>query len=175
MTANCNIEVKARYVDLVNARAICSKIGATFSGVLNQVDTYFRTDDRSRLKLRQINNERAELIQYDRPNDPDVRASSYAITPIADATKVAGQMLCIVRKRRELYLWHNVRIHLDEVEGLGAFIEFEGVVSPEADERISHQRVDQLVSEFGIAPSDLVGFSYSDLLMQSGLAAKHSS
>ena len=49
-----NIEVKARYPDLVRARAVCKHIGAEFLGTMNQVDTYFRTVG-SRLKLRQIN------------------------------------------------------------------------------------------------------------------------
>ena len=29
----------------------------------------------------------------------------------------------VVRKRREIYLYHNVRIHLDEVCDLGRFLE----------------------------------------------------
>ena len=74
-------------------------------------------------------------------------------------------MLCVVRKRRELYLWQNVRIHLDEVKGLGSFIEFEGVVSASAGEQLSRQRVDFLTDEFSIAPADQIGVSYSDLLM----------
>jgi adenylate cyclase class IV len=32
-----------------------------------------------------------------------------------------------VSKRREIYLWHNVRIHPDAVTGLGSFVEFEAV------------------------------------------------
>jgi adenylate cyclase class 2 len=157
-----NIEVKARYPDLDRARDVCRRIEARFEGVLNQIDTYYRSPT-GRLKLREINNERAELIEYDRPNTPSTRTSTYRVTPVADVSKIVGDILCVVRKLRELYLWHNVRIHLDNVEGLGTFIEFEGVVSGEADEILSRQRVDRLVVEFGIAPADQVGVSYSDL------------
>ena len=38
----------------------------------------------------------------------------------------------VVDKRRRLLLWEGVRIHLDRVEGLGAFVELEGV----ADDRL---------------------------------------
>jgi len=37
-----------------------------------------------------------------------------------------------VSKRREIYLWHNVRIHLDAVTGLGSFVEFEAVLGRSA-------------------------------------------
>ena len=100
-----------------------------------------------------------------------MRKSLYTVTPVSDPHQELirlvqrSKQLCIVRKRRELWLWHNVRIHLDEVDGLGNFLEFEGVVAPEADEAISRRRVDQLVTEFAIASSDQIGMSYSDLLM----------
>jgi len=118
------------------------------------------------------NDDRAELIRYSRPNIANTRSSLYTVEPAADPSALLDRLtrshgiLCIVRKRRELFLWHNVRIHLDEVENLGSFIEFEGVVSASADENISRQRVDQLVKEFAIAPSDQIGVSYSDLLIE---------
>jgi predicted adenylyl cyclase CyaB len=169
--ARQNIEVKARYPDLNRAREICKFIGAEFLGVLNQVDTYFRSTDGTRLKLREINNEFAELIQYNRPNDAVARSSLYTIEPVTDPRRTIDRLarlhgvLCVVRKRRELYGWNNVRIHLDEVEDLGSFIEFEGVVWSDADEHVSRHRVDRLVTEFAINPSDQIGVSYSDLLL----------
>jgi adenylate cyclase, class 2 len=165
-----NIEVKARYPDLSRAREVCHRLNAHFEGILNQTDTYFATT-RGRLKLRQINNEQAELILYVRPNEASARKSLYTVTPVADAKLelerlgTESKLLCTVRKRRELYLWHNVRIHLDEVDGLGNFIELEGVVSPQADEQISRQHVDRLVAEFNITDANQLGVSYSDLLM----------
>jgi predicted adenylyl cyclase CyaB len=155
---------------LARAREVCRWIGAEFLGVLNQVDTYFRSPDAARIKLRRINNELAELITYARGNTASARSSLYTIEPVADfdaqlaALSEKLGVLCVVRKRRELFGWNNVRIHLDEVDGLGTFIEFEGVVWDEADEHISRRRVDQLVKEFAIAPADQIGVSYSDLV-----------
>jgi adenylate cyclase class IV len=39
----------------------------------------------------------------------------------------------VVAKRRHLLLWEGVRIHLDEVERLGTFIELEAVAPPDSD------------------------------------------
>ena len=165
-----NIEVKARYPDLNQAAEICARIGAEFQGILNQTDTYFSTR-RLRTNLRQINDKPFEFITYARSNDPGSRSSMYTVHPLNEggAKAILGvirdPVLCVVAKHRELYLWHNVRIHLDAVDQLGSFIEFEGVVGPDADEQVSRQRVDRLVNEFAIAPSDQIGVSYSDLLM----------
>ncbi len=169
-----NIEVKARYPDLAKAREVCKHVGAEFLGVLNQVDTYFRTKDGSRRKLRQINGTHAELITYNRPNDVVARSSLYTIEPVENPHTTLMMLeglsgvLCVVRKHRELFGWNNVRIHLDEVEGLGSFIEFEAVVRSDADEHVCRHRVDRLVAEFAITTADQIGVSYSDLLMATG-------
>ena len=100
-----------------------------------------------------------------------MRESNYELEPVTDIAATLDRLarlhglLCVVHKRRELYFWHNVRIHLDEVEGLGCFIEFEGVVSESAGNEISRRRVDQLVDEFAIGPQARIGVSYSDLLV----------
>ena len=41
--------------------------------------------------------------------------------------------LVTVTKRRHLLLWEGVRIHLDEVEGLGSYLELEAVAEPDSD------------------------------------------
>ena len=47
-----NVELKARIASLEDATRAAEKIGATFEGVLEQVDTYFRANE-GRLKLRE--------------------------------------------------------------------------------------------------------------------------
>jgi adenylate cyclase class IV len=60
-----------------------------------------------------------------------------------------------------------VRIHLDRVDGLGDFIEFEGVVDSDGDGDL--ERFEKLLTElrhsFGIGEGDLLEGSYSDLLL----------
>lgn len=166
-TLKRNIELKARYSDLQIARDVCHQISAQFEGVLQQEDVYFNVPQ-SRLKLRTINNERSELIAYDRPDETAVRGSDYRIIPIADRDAAVSLLQSvlgvrgIVRKVRELYLWHTVRIHLDTVESLGTFIEFEAIVSGSVNEEICRCRVHELAERMRIAREDHIAGSYID-------------
>ncbi|HYO07597.1 MAG TPA: class IV adenylate cyclase [Tepidisphaeraceae bacterium] len=169
MQAKRNIELKARCRDLARAARAALEAGAERAGLLVQCDTYFRVPN-GRLKLRETDGRPAELIWYARPNDPADRGSDYYVlpTPAPAETKAAlTRALGVrgeVRKRRELLLWHNVRIHLDDVAGLGTFLEFEAVVSDSADEAVSRQRLRSLTERLGIQQADRVALSYSDLL-----------
>jgi predicted adenylyl cyclase CyaB len=75
-------------------------------------------------------------------------------------------MLAIVEKKRTLFLWKNVRIHLDEVTDLGSFIEFEAVLSDGHDEADGHNKIAFLQQEFSIARSDLIETSYLDIVLR---------
>jgi len=164
-----NIEVKARCADLVAARRAARQIGARRQGLLLQTDTYFNVR-RGRLKLREIRGERAELIWYQRPNRAAARDSDYVIVPVADpaALKMALclglGMRSVVRKRRELWMYRNVRIHLDQVEQLGSFIELEAVISTNHSPAVSRRRLDVLVDALEIAKTDQLATSYGELI-----------
>jgi adenylate cyclase class IV len=178
-----NLELKARCPDLARVRRAAIERGAVVHGILHQTDTYFLVAN-GRLKIREIREERieiagvgpgadrAELIWYDRPDDREPRACNYKVVPTSDATAVSAALTPalgvrgIVRKRRELLLWRNVRIHLDTVEGLGTFIEFEAVIAPDEDRspQVSATRIDELRQALAISEGDLISHSYSDLL-----------
>ena len=74
-------------------------------------------------------------------------------------------VLVIVEKEREVFLYRNVRVHLDHVVGLGEFVEFEAVLSPGDDEQAAARLVADLAERLGINPSARVEGSYSDLLL----------
>jgi predicted adenylyl cyclase CyaB len=67
-----------------------------------------------------------------------------------------------VTKRRRLFLWRSVRIHLDDVEGLGAFIELEAVARPESDLVTEHQLIDELRAQLTISDQHLLSESYAE-------------
>src|SRR3989442_10615492 len=119
-----NIELKARCSDLEQARAAALRLGARDAGSQNQIDTYFSVPN-GRLKLREIQGQRAELIWYEREDRAGARESRYHVVPIsnADELKLILAAACGMRgrviKRRQVYLYCNVRIHLDTVESLG--------------------------------------------------------
>ncbi len=127
-----NIEIKARYKDLSKARLIAQKNHTQYVGILHQIDTYFTTK-LGRLKLREINGTSAELIPYVKNYGKGPMKSDYAVLLVENPTSVKSlfdSMLGIefvVDKKREVFLIDNVRVHLDEVAGLGTFVEFEAV------------------------------------------------
>jgi adenylate cyclase, class 2 len=163
-----NVELKARLDSLDGARAIAARIATQRLEDQHQVDTYFACRN-GRLKVREINGQRAELIWYDRPDQTDSKPCHYRRIPVADPAglKAALTAACgirvVVEKHREIYLFHNVRIHLDRVVGQGTFLEFEAVLGPELSEAVGHQQVEQMRVQFGLTAGDLVTGSYADL------------
>ena len=164
-----NIELKARLADPRAARQTAEALATKRLGVQEQVDTYFPCPH-GRLKLRQIDGLSSQLVWYARPDRQGPKASDYRLVPVSNpetlkaALTAALGVQCVVRKRREIFLYHNVRIHLDEVAGLGSFLEFEAVLGPEVDDTAGRAQVDELVARFGIGQADLLSGSYSDMI-----------
>jgi homotetrameric cytidine deaminase len=165
-----NVELKARDADPQATLRRARELGASDEGILRQRDTYFGRA-RGRLKLRELLDQpgRAELIAYQRPDDAQARTSAYRIAPVADPEAVRGALdaalgtRVVVDKRRHLLLYENVRIHLDEVEGLGAFVELEGVAAADSDLTRERELVERLSRELQLG--EPIAVSYSDLLL----------
>jgi adenylate cyclase class 2 len=162
------VELKARYEDLGKARALLS--GAERVGTFRQVDTYFSLGDR-RLKLRALEGKReGQLVYYERPDAGGVKESLVLLADLPDAAAVLEilrrtfPVMAEVRKTREIYRLEGVQVHLDTVERLGRFIEFEKVVADDAERAAGRQQLDSLAAYFQIDPDDLMASSYSDLL-----------
>lgn len=164
-----NIEIKARLADIDATRAKVAAMGARHASTEEQVDRYYELDGARRVKLRTIGGGRAELIHYRRAEDEGVRASDYEITPVRDAEAGVclvpkGEPIVVVRKRREVHLIDNVRVHLDEVDGLGTFLELEAVVDAAHDDAVCRAQVDRILVGLGVGAGDLIRASYADLL-----------
>ncbi|MCU0726386.1 MAG: class IV adenylate cyclase [Planctomycetes bacterium] len=165
-----NVELKARCPDPLRARAVCERLGARLVSTETQTDTYFATGGH-RMKVRESSLGRHYVVWYTRPDRPDARKSDYRLLPVPDPgekVRIFGATMSVkvvVRKERTLWLVGPVRIHLDRVEGLGDFIEFEAVLGPDFDEEAGHDAVAGLRARFGIAEEDLISGSYSDLVL----------
>jgi homotetrameric cytidine deaminase len=164
-----NVELKAVDRDPQTTLTVALAAGAADHGTLVQRDTYFAVPH-GRLKLREQEGSPAQLIAYERPDDPEVRLSRYHLIDVPDpATALAGLtatcgVRAVVSKRRRLLLWHNVRIHLDDVSGLGRFLELEAVAPPGADLGEERGKVDRLRELLDIRDGDLRRGSYADAL-----------
>jgi len=163
------VELKARYEDIGKARALLH--ASERVGAYRQTDTYFALGER-RLKMREVEGSAtAQLVYYERPDRPGAKESEVLLSVVPDAATVKEMLArtlgvqVVVRKRREIYRHEGVQVHLDEVEGLGRFLEFEMAVedAAEAIER-GHANLAAMRRLFDIPDEDLVASSYSDLL-----------
>jgi homotetrameric cytidine deaminase len=172
---NVNVELKARDGNPEQTVARCLALGAEDKGVLHQRDTYFRARQ-SRLKLREQGGDGPELIAWGRPDQAEPTESTYVLAPVTAAEPMLealeyalGPPVVVVAKRRRLFIWEGVRIHVDEVDELGTFIEFEAVLgsgASNAELAAAHEKVKRLRAELGIQDSDLVSVGYADLLLE---------
>jgi predicted adenylyl cyclase CyaB len=168
-----NVEIKARAADPAGIRRRAGELAGGPPEILEQDDTFFQCDH-GRLKLRVLSEESAELIWYERPDTEEPSQSSYVVYPSTDpgtlrqalsrALEVRGR----VRKIRALFLAGNTRIHLDEVEGLGSFVELE-VVLGEHETFADGERVAREIMEaLEIRQEDLLDRAYVDMLSERG-------
>jgi adenylate cyclase len=164
-----NIELKARHDNLIGLRESCKALGAEAQDPDRQIDTYFKIA-RGRLKLRESLLSGAELIYYIRADVAGARESHYETCPVGEPERlkaVLGKALevwAIVAKRREIFEIGSVRIHLDKVQGLGSFVELEGMVDDAARLGEIAEEVRALQRALGIDDPSLVKESYSDLI-----------
>ena len=163
-----NIEIKARLLDPAALELRLQKLPARFVASFRQRDVFF-TSPQGRLKLRFVN-DAAELIYYVRSDDAAVRGSDYQRQPVSDGEGLCGILEAAlgscgeVRKQRRLYLLDNIRVHIDEVDGLGSYMEVEAVIDAEHNEATCQQATQSLLRELEIAPADFEARAYVDLL-----------
>jgi adenylate cyclase class IV len=153
---------------------VCRALGVEDYGTIAQRDTYFEVAHGG-LKLREEQPGRPHLIQFERASELQQRESRYRIIEVSDAAALCAALAAaigirvVVAKRRHLLLWQSVRIHLDEVERLGTFIELEAVAPADSDLAHEHRLVAELRDALGITDERLVALGYgAQLLRASG-------
>lgn len=133
-----------------------------------QDDTFFPCNN-GRLKLRAFSSEKGELIFYRRPNEKGLKECFYHISPtttpdsLRECLSLAFGQLGRVRKRRTLFLIGKTRLHLDQVEGLGEFLEIE-VPLEEENSETGKAIAQNIMNELGILLDQLIEEAYIDLL-----------
>lgn len=164
-----NIEIKARLSQRSELEDRIVPIADSGPIILKQIDQFYRVPD-GRLKLRQINGEHAELIFYRRSDAAGPKTSDYSRVPVSHSEELAKLLtqalepLGIVKKTRTLYLVGQTRVHLDEVEDLGSYLELEVVLEQTQSEAEGKAIAHQLIEKLGITSEDLVEGAYIDHL-----------
>jgi len=166
-----NIEIKAKCSNPDSVREILKSHNADFKGTDHQIDTYFKVNE-GRLKLREGNIENF-LIFYSRDNQAGPKQSDVTLyktepnSPLKVALTQALGILVVVNKQREIYFIDNVKFHIDDVKGLGTFVEIEAIdnIGSIGKEKLLKQ-CQEYIKILNISEADLIKNSYSDMLMQ---------
>jgi predicted adenylyl cyclase CyaB len=164
-----NIEIKARVSDPAALMNRALDLASAPPITILQKDTFFKVAE-GRLKTREFPGGQAELIFYRRPDSTGPKSSDYSISRTEDGAGLldilasALEVRGVVTKRRILLLAGRTRIHLDEVEDLGSFMELEVVLEEGEDPARGEAEAAELMKKLQIAPDDLVSGAYIDLL-----------
>ncbi|HRH50125.1 MAG TPA: class IV adenylate cyclase [Panacibacter sp.] len=169
-----NVEIKAKCFHPEKVEAFLLKNKADFKGTDLQKDIYFNVPA-GRLKLRQGNIEN-NLIFYKRNDQKGPKQSDFYLVPVPKPdlmesllTEALGMKVTVEKKRKIFYLG-NIKVHLDEVPGLGNFVEIEAsnMFMPKITVEELQKQCADLMQHFNIKEEDLIENSYSDMLLNKG-------
>jgi len=166
-----NVEIKARVHDQAQLLTRAQSIADSGPVEIPQDDTFFECHT-GRLKLRIFSESAGELIFYKRDNSPNPKESEYILTPTSSPHQLRETLVQAlgergrVRKKRTLFLAGKTRIHLDEVEGLGHFLELEVVLSDNETVAEGIETAHRVMLQLGVNKRDLVDRAYVDLLQE---------
>jgi predicted adenylyl cyclase CyaB len=168
-----NVEIKARLANYQTQFDLARKLSGEPGERIHQTDIFFLCDN-GRLKLRVFDDGHGELIFYQRANETGPKLSDYVLSRIDDpeslreALSKAYGVLAIVVKERMLFLHGRTRIHLDQVEDLGSFLELEVVLDEQEEAAAGRQEAESLMAQLRIESDALVDRAYVDLLLERG-------
>lgn len=164
-----NIEIKALLPNPTRTRELAEKLADGPAELLQQEDTFFPSPH-GRLKLRCFPDGHGELIFYQRANVAGTKQSNYQISRTQEPahllellTNALGTMRRVVKKRT-LLMCGQTRIHLDEVEGLGHFLELEVVLREDQSPEEGHAIAQSLMRALEVRDEDLIEGAYADLM-----------
>ncbi|KAG0725507.1 Adenylate cyclase CyaB [Chionoecetes opilio] len=169
-----NIEIKARVRDIAKLHRLASQLAQGSAEVLKQEDTFFHTPQ-GRLKLRVIQGQRDELIYYERPDQEGPKCSDYVKVDresggLSDDMKgllsrALGVKGC-VKKTRSLYMVGQTRVHVDQVDTLGDFMELEVTLRDDQSLEEGEKIAKDLQDKLEVHKEDLLTGAYMDMILK---------
>ncbi len=160
-----NLEVKIQLDKFDNILDTLSELGVKKIKELEQSDVYYENKN-MKVKLR-IENDEYFLIKYLRDENADNRWSNYELLKLEgdNPRKYLSDLMTekiVVNKKRKLFIYDNTRIHLDEVENLGKFIELETKVID--SEENAERRFKELVKLLNLNLNKQIRSGYKELI-----------
>ena len=156
-----NVEIKAQVDSLAAIEPLAAALSGQEPVFIAQDDTFF-TCTHGRLKLRAFADGTGELIFYQRADDTGPKESFYVISPtdspstLRDALTRAYGAIGRVKKQRTVFMAGRTRIHLDNVEGLGEFLELEVVLRDGESAEAGMEEARTLMQSLGVEHTQLL-------------------
>ncbi|WP_297523128.1 class IV adenylate cyclase [Thermococcus sp.] len=167
------VEVKFR-VDFEAIREKIEELGADLSHEELQEDVYFSLPYPRLLRVRNVPNLGRAFLTYKEVKDPgrneefdelEVEVSSFGTT--AEILRRLGfNEDVVVRKRRLVYKLGDVTFELNDVEGLGGFLDIE-VISDDVPE--AKGRIWEVAKALGLSEEDVEPRLYQELMKEKHL------
>ena len=164
-----NIEVKAHVDDFEALKARAASLSDRPLEIISQEDTFFNTKQ-GRLKLRVLAPDLGVLIYYERPDRDGPKRSNYHLAETRDPESLKETLTWalgvrgVVRKTRYLFMAGQTRIHLDDVEGLGHFMELEVVMHEGQSDAEGQAIAEDLMRRLGVRKDAWLKGAYMDLI-----------
>jgi adenylate cyclase class 2 len=168
---NVEIEAKIKVESLEVVRQRLSELSADFVEERIEQDWYFddnnaafRTSDKAlRLRCLSIGDNQAVILTYKGPKMADDYKKRVEIelevSCFESAEKILSQLgyneAIDVKKCRQLWKYQQCEVALDDVEGLGFYVEIEGPKS---------EIIHEVQKKLGLAEKDHIPESYADLI-----------
>ena len=169
-----NVEIKAFIENKDILLKKVNNISTKWPELLIQKDTFFNFPF-GKLKLREINKTQFEIILYFRNSLFWPKKSKYyrfKINNLCRTKKILGFFLWIkwiVKKQRKLFYTNQTRIHIDNVESLGDFIELEVEMKDNESIQSGVDIANNLIDYFWIKSKSLIEKSYLDILLSKNI------
>jgi predicted adenylyl cyclase CyaB len=166
-----NVEIKTRIESVESLMPLVARFATEGPTAIFQDDTFFACPA-GRLKLRAFSEHDGQLIFYQRSDSAGPKESFYVISPtsspetLRQALSLAYGVVGRVRKHRTLFMVGRTRIHLDQVDGLGDFLELEVVLADGEPQTAGNAVANELLEKLAIPHHHLIEESYVDLLQK---------
>ncbi|MGD9381751.1 MAG: class IV adenylate cyclase [Candidatus Thorarchaeota archaeon] len=185
------VEVKIPLQETEQLRAALLEIGARKLNTETQVDAYYDhpcrsfpdTDEAIRIRSRQPDPDNHRVVLDDRPltemtyKGPKVDPLSKTRVELSvglDDDRTTGLILrqlgfkavAEITKVRSFYLIREVTLSIDDVIGVGQFLELERVVHSENEIKEAREDLFSIIKELGLDPAKSIRSSYLEMFLE---------
>lgn len=173
------VEAKVRINDIEGMEKRITEQGAEYTGTIKQADEYFDFPDmqifNSGGAFRVRDSDGNYRVTYKgRKKDEETTSRDEIEIAIESAEKMIKILenmgfvrLCEINKKRKVYLLAGLKISLDEVEGLGSFMEMEGMANSEKEYKEKKGEIFKLLDNLGVSSEDISQRSYMEMALGS--------